>query len=229
MKDHCLYFQPILDVVAMRPHGYEVLSRFTDMASKRLTGPDKNLGHDQWTSLDANVAGILMKSLEKGQLSKPGLFVNVSASTLSSPSKFEEWAGMMEVFQQMYSGRLTLEVHEDVETDDLDACWPRLAGLGAAIAMDDACTSKATIERLIRFPWDVCKIDVHSLFSPVGDEVRNHADKNGTLLIVEQVETELQSIGVKMVGINLQQGFYHGHPKPIAHQFHIHRGGVVAC
>lgn len=229
MKDHRLYFQPILDVEAMRPHGYEVLSRFSDKAGKLLIGPDNTLGHDQWASLDANVAGLLMKGVEMGQIGKPALFVNVSATTLGSPSHFEEWARMMEVFQQIYSGRLTLEVHEDVETADLDACWQRLTGLGAAIAMDDAGTSKATIERLRQFPWDICKIDVHSLFSPIGDEVRNHADINGTLVIVEQVETELQSMGVKMAGINLQQGFYHGHPKPLAQEFNIHRGGVAAC
>lgn len=210
--------QPIVDVVAGRPVGFEALSRFTgpdgrpqrpDLVFARAAelglGPQFELA-----AVEAAIA-VLQHLPETAYLS-----LNLSTATLSD----ERCA---EALSAAPPERLVIELTEHDAVEDYDMIVDTLCHLrreGIRLAVDDVGAGFSSLQHILRLNPDVVKLDISLTRSIHADPARralgsgfvSFARELGASLVAEGVETEQERDALLGLGVHLMQGYLLGRP-----------------
>jgi diguanylate cyclase len=211
--------QPIVDLRSGLIHGYEALARFG------AKGSDSPL---QWFALadelgerEALERACLREALELfcRRPRNVHLAVNLSAPVLME----RETLQMLERARDL-SG-LIVEVTEEALVHNeaqLDAVLAPLRERGARIAVDDMGAGYSGLNQIMAVHPHYLKLD-RSLVSGIDTDndrsalvaaLANYAERVGSLLVAEGMETESELLTLMELGVPLAQGFYLGRPAP---------------
>jgi diguanylate cyclase (GGDEF)-like protein len=217
-------YQPIVELRNGRVIGYEGLVRPTPdsgfsnagelFAAAEASGRQTEL--DQ-TCLEVVVAGAASLSPETI------LSLNLSPRTLEAP-EFSV-AGLIRILER-YSitpNRVILELTEREEVDDLDRLRHNVAAARAAglrIAADDVGAGNAGLRLLSQMQFDIVKIDLSLVQGgpqqktslAVISSLQELAQRWGSWVIAEGVETPEQLELIRNLGISAAQGYLLGRP-----------------
>jgi EAL domain-containing protein (putative c-di-GMP-specific phosphodiesterase class I) len=99
----------------------------------------------------------------------------------------------------------------------------RFKNTGAKIAIDDFGTGYSNFDYLLKIKADYIKIDGSIIKLITKDEravdvvnsIVSYANKLKMKTIAEFISSEALSAKTKALGVNYQQGFYHGKPEPV--------------
>jgi EAL domain-containing protein (putative c-di-GMP-specific phosphodiesterase class I) len=209
--------QPIVDLSTNLVCGYEALARFPrDIA----WNPEQWFAHAHRVGMGValesaavHAATRLLPRLRAGI----SLAVNVSAPALLSS------ASIVELLTGAGSEQLVLEITEHqtiADPDRLAAVLARVRAAEVRIAVDDAGSGYAGLERILVLDPEVLKLD-RSLV----DGIAHHAGRQamceamvrftarmGTRLIAEGVETEADLKTLRHLGVGYAQGYLLGRP-----------------
>lgn len=210
--------QPIMRLQDAGTAGYEALCRFS---AKPYRPP--NFWFDDaaevglQSALELHVIEVALAIL-KDIPETCYLAVNTSPTTLATGkiSPLVEAAG---------GARVLVEITEHSAIDDIDVLLmeiDRLRDLGARIAVDDAGAGYSGLQQIIRLRPDVIKLDM-SLTQDVDKDLARRAlasamvqfahDTNARV-VAEGIETEAEMRTLKMLGVELGQGYHLGRPAP---------------
>lgn len=211
-------FQPVRDLATMHVVGYEALSRFggeelpdTWFARAATAG----LGVD----LEVAAVGNALARLDDVAAGRY-VAVNVSAEALCSDS-------LLDVLRRRGDGpdlsRVVLELTEQTGVPDYDLLRARVAwlrGHGARVAVDDAGTGHAGLQRIVEIAPDMIKLDRSLVRTVACDQARQamvqalvwYARRTGTSLVAEGVEDEEELAVLRDLGVLLGQGYRLGRP-----------------
>jgi EAL domain-containing protein (putative c-di-GMP-specific phosphodiesterase class I) len=197
--------------------GYEALARF----------PATFDGPESWfraaaaaglnTALESAAVHAALRLLPR--IPDPAsLTVNVSASALLDSTS------IVAMFTGPRAPRLVLEVTEHQRIEDpeaLDAKLTRIREAGARVAVDDAGSGYAGLERILALRPEVLKLDralVHSVAEHPGRQAMCQAmvgftRRVGADLVAEGVETTDDLLMLRALGVSHAQGYLLGRPR----------------
>ncbi len=154
----------------------------------------------------------------------PGLFVNIHASELESPTLVPDIVVLREKHPQL---RLTLEIHEGALADfaSVDRLRTQLSRAGVGIAYDDFGAGQARLLELAEAPPHYLKFDM--LFVRGIDSAPENKQRLLTSLVsvardllvqtvAEGVETAEEAEVCMRIGFTHAQGYFFGRPKPLS-------------
>jgi PAS domain S-box-containing protein len=204
-------FQPYIDLQTGEVVGYEALTRFHDG-----TRPDHKI-RDAWLAgLGVELEVVLATAaLDAADRMLPGveLSVNFSPETILSGRAAEVVRGR--------ERPVVVEVTEHTAIEDYVALRAALAACGPVkVSVDDAGAGFASLRHILELEPDVVKLDIGLIHGIDGDlarqalaaGMRHYAQRTGTLLIAEGVETEAEAATVRELGVHWGQGYYFGRP-----------------
>jgi EAL domain-containing protein (putative c-di-GMP-specific phosphodiesterase class I) len=212
-------FQPVVDLVSQRTVGYEALARGpigTELETPRaLFDAARAVGRlDELDWLCQRLA--LRAALQAGLRAPSVLFVNVEADT-SDFLPLDLRALYAEATAQM---AVAVELTERALTRRPAALLGRIAdmrALGCVLALDDVGIAPESLAMMSVLAPDVVRLDLAQLgarpdheLAAVVDAVAAHAERSGTTVLVERVETEAQARLADALGAGLGQGFMFG-------------------
>ena len=212
-------FQPVVDLVSQRTVGYEALARGpigTELETPRaLFDAARAVGRlDELDWLCQRLA--LRAALRAGLRAPSVLFVNVEADT-SDFLPLDLRALYAEATAQM---AVAVELTERALTRRPAALLGRIAdmrALGCVLALDDVGIAPESLAMMSVLAPDVLRLDLAQLgarpdheLAAVVDAVAEHAERSGTTVLVERVETEAQAALASALGAGLGQGFMFG-------------------
>lgn len=227
-----LYFQPKVNLASGQPVGAEALARWTHpelgaispaefIPVSEESGTIVELGN--WVLTEA------CRTLKEWHASQPGLRmgVNVCAYQLYS----EEFAKLVEALIERFSlpaDCLELEITEGVVMENPELMAERLNQLkdvGVRLAIDDFGTGYSSLAQLMRFPFDILKVDREFVknitTSPdsagLAKLIVSLGSHMNLQVVAEGAETEAQACYLRQLGCEVLQGFYYSHPLP-AHE-----------
>lgn len=209
--------QPIVDLGTNEVVGHEALARFPG-----------HLGWtpDQWfdaaervgmgTALESAAVHAALRLLPRLAPTE-SLAINVSAPALL------ESASIPELFTGPNGHRLILELTEHQRIDDperLNQALERVRDAGVRIAVDDAGSGYAGLERILSLNPEVLKLDrtlVRGVAGHAGRQAMCEAmvrftQRTGARLVAEGVETEDDLEALRSLGVSHAQGFLLGRP-----------------
>jgi diguanylate cyclase len=209
--------QPIVDVRSGAIHAYEALARFGE------TGADSPL---QWFALadelgerEALERACLREALElfARRPRDARLAVNLSAPVLIDP----ETLRMLERVPSLEG--LIIEVTEEALVHNeaqLDAVLAPLRERGVEMAVDDMGAGYSGLNQIMAVHPRYLKldrslitgIDVDHERSALVAALANYAERVGSLLVAEGMETESELLALIELGVPLAQGFYLARP-----------------
>lgn len=220
-------FQPIESLQTGTCCGFEALARLTHQG--RLVGPDNFL-----SALSADdrlcLFGVMLdESISLLKRSSPLLqplyvSINVEVSLLVS----EDFVDILQYFLERYDfegERLVLEILENEEVADFSSLHATLEGvrrLGLAIALDDIGSGYASLTKMRDLPIDIVKLDrsfsrdleMHPEDLMFVLSIMSLARGLGKRLIVEGIETPEVYDALRIMGIELGQGYAIAAPMP---------------
>ena len=218
------HFQPIVDLADSRTVGFEVLGR---SRIKGLELPRLMFAAAERLDQECALSEMLRtEGLQSGAklLARPSLFVNTHPSEILAPRFLES---IKELRRRFPSQALVIEIHEAAVTDiqalvDFRAL---LRELRMQLAFDDFGAGQARLLELTETSPDYVKFDMELIrgidsATPARKQtlaalVRMVADlKIATL--AEGIETGEEAAACRALGFDLAQGFYFGHPAPLA-------------
>lgn len=212
-------YQPIVDLQAARPVGYEALSRFSirpEMDAEAWFTSAAEIGKD----LPLEIRAIELALAHFHELpSHSYMALNVSAEGLVSRK-------LKEVLCDIPLERVVLEITEraPIRTyDSLLASLKYYRDRGARLAVDDAGAGYASFRHILVLQPDLIKLDKSLVRDIDTDPSRRElataliqfSNKTGSQLIAEGVETEAELSTLRAMGVVLAQGFYLGAPAPL--------------
>lgn len=208
-------FQPILDLQTGHVVGAEALSR--GPLNSDLERPDVLFGvaaaEGKTVPLDQLCISRAVASADR-LAAETAVFVNVEPSSLASPATRR--------LLRPLGDRLVLEVTErDLARDPaaMLRAVDQARGFGARIALDDVGVEPASVAMLGLVRPDVVKLDL-SLIQGQPDEsvgqiataVMAHAERTGSMVLAEGIETTAHVARARALGATLGQGFLFGRP-----------------
>lgn len=208
--------QPIVELSTEMVSGYEALARFPGTVWNPEAWFENAHRVGMGVALETAAVNAAIRLLPRLG-SEMTLAINVSAPTLvASPTILDSFTGAG-------SDRLIMEITEHQQVADQD----RLAGVlarvrdaGVRIAVDDAGSGYAGLERILLLAPEILKLD-RSLISGVAEHVGRQAmceamvrfaARTGTRLIAEGVETEADLATLRELGVGYAQGYLLGRP-----------------
>ncbi|MEA2461276.1 MAG: hypothetical protein QOH90_1453 [Actinomycetota bacterium] len=216
-------FQPIVNLKTAEVAGYEALSR--GPVGSRLERPDLlfdaarsygRVGDLDWVCR----ATALRTALDAGMGDPLTLFVNVEPETLTItlPESYKEtW------FEARSDLRVILEVNERSLTTgpaDLFRRVHEMRELGWGIALDDVGSTPRSVAMLPFLRPDVIKLDLNLLSERPRSElariihaVQGEAERRGTTILAEGIETDEDLERAMTMGATLGQGWLLGRPE----------------
>lgn len=210
--------QPIMDLASGDIDGYEALARFPDALGatpdRWFAAADRvGLG----TALESSAVQAAMRLLARLP-DRVSLGINVSAPALLARD------GIVEMFLRPEAPRLVLELTEHHDICDHDALWAALARVrerGVRIAIDDAGSGYAGLERILRLAPEILKLDralVNGIAEHPGRQAMCEAmvgftRRMGATLVAEGVETDADLCKLRALGVHHAQGYLLGRPQ----------------
>ena len=213
-----LVYQPIVRASQGSILAYEALLRST---APDITGPGDILELAERTNrlfevgraVRARAAQDLL-ALDAGVL----LFVNLHPADLEDPELYSRDAPL-----SAHSWRVVLEITERASVShlsSLDEHMRALRAMGYRIAVDDLGAGYAGLTTFARVRPEFVKLDaslvrdIHSasVQQLVVSTVLDLARELGALVVAEAIETELERNALKMLGVDVMQGYYFARP-----------------
>lgn len=163
---------------------------------------------------------------QESQFSSLVLSVNVSAQQMSSPTFEQELVAMIAAFG-ISSECLKLELTEGAlltNTEDVISKMRTLRDHGVLFSLDDFGTGYSSLSYLKHLPITQVKIDqsfIRDLLTESNDEaiaktIVTLGHSLGLHVIAEGVESDEQRTLLRSFGCDAYQGYYFGHPMPVA-------------
>ena len=206
-------FQRILDLETNRIVGYEALTRFDDgtLPKVRFAAAAR-----AGLAADYELAAI-RAAIAAGRTLPPGAFLslNISPSVLISDGH-----RLSEIIRRV-SRPLVLELTEHAVIADYPALLAALEKFRAhSIAVDDAGAGFASLRHILELKPAYVKLDVSLVRDIDTDATRQalaaglqyFAIRSGFRLIAEGVETQAQLDALRLIGVDLAQGYLLGRP-----------------
>lgn len=204
--------QSIVNATTGKVIGYEVLARSTQgwiSEALSLENFNKPVTVD-WRSVDREIIERLLFCTEHMAQLDGRFFINVSQETLVDSESFTYWKNKLLDLLWMVNLPITVEVVESVEDTVLESRWGEFERLGVTLALDDFGKQKSTLDRLKRYEWSFCKIDMKA--GEIAEEALEFCQAKSISVIAEQVESELFSQKAFEYGLEQHQGFLYGLP-----------------
>ena len=211
--DLSIAFQPVVDLTTRRVTGYEALSRF------RSGTPDVWFTRAREAGLGVALELAAAREAVRRLPELPSsayLAVNLSAATLCSDqaaSALRRWP----------VHRLVLEITEQTEVTTYVELLARIAQvrrLGGRVAVDDAGSGYAGLQRVLALAPDVLKLDLALVRGIATDPARQalasamrwFAARTGAALVAEGIENADDLETLCSLGIGYGQGYHLGRP-----------------
>jgi EAL domain-containing protein (putative c-di-GMP-specific phosphodiesterase class I) len=210
-------FQPIVALDSREIVGYEALSRF---AGEPQRGPDAWFAeaHEVGLGSDLELFAIRL-ACERSQALPDDVFmaVNVSPVTAERPDLLALLAGC-------HVDHVVLEVTEYARVEDYPrfrVAIARVRELGASLAVDDAGAGFASLRHILELDAELIKLDGSLTRSLEADPRRRSlaaaliefGRESGASVLAEHIESELQLIELRRLGVHYGQGYHLGRPQ----------------
>ena len=211
-------FQPIVEVKAQQIVGFEALTRFDDGVP-----PDVRFAEAMRAELAAQfeVAAIRM-AVEQSSALPPDAFLSLNIS----PRSLIERADEVHELLASTDRSLIIELTEHVRIENYPELRAAISGLGEHIrvAVDDAGAGFASMRHILELQPSFAKLDISLVRGIDADHLRQalasglnyYAQRTGCRLIAEGVETQAEADTLRVLGIELGQGYLYGRPQPPA-------------
>ena len=227
-----LHKQPILDLAAegQAHRRHEVLVRMVD-EDGRITLPGSFIPAAERYKLMPTVDRWVLTTLFERHhdlLNQPGhvTFVNISGGTISDDGFLPFVRGLLH-HHRVEPAALCFEITETAAIANLGKAVPvfqALKAVGCSFALDDFGSGLSSFTYLKNLPVDFIKIDgefVRDMAEdPIDRAMVEAINKIGHIMglrtIAESVEDQETLEGLKALGIDYAQGYWIGHPHPIA-------------
>ena len=233
----CVY-QPILDLGDYSVVGYEALAR--GPVGTELESPDALFGRAARAGLSSQLDQLcrdraIEGALRGGLVPPLSLFINIEPAALRVPDPLlthlpEIGAGQIRVIAEFTERALAARPAEVIAAVQ----WLRQRGCG--IALDDVGIDPRSLALLPFLAPDVVKLDLALVQQrlPTPDTahvvmaVGAEAERRGTAVLVEGIETEEQLLRARAMGATLGQGRLFGAPEELPKEIPAPRPAAVA-
>ncbi len=225
--------QPIRQLSAEGPNGFEVLLRMHDHAGD-LIQPDIFIPAAERYGLIADIdlwvlhgtLSALERNHRSGTNPAPSIvFVNVSANSIVKDGFVDQVSTLLKETCIDPAG-LCFEVTESGTMRNVDAALRfinRVRSIGSSVALDDFGVGFSSLGRLRHLPIDHLKIDgslireidTNPVDAAMVTAVQTLAAAIGITTIAEHIETESALEAITALGVDSGQGYFLGHPAPI--------------
>jgi len=213
-----MVYQPIWDLHAHRPVGFECLARFSGGPSR---SPDKWFMEAAEIGLGTLLELAAIRLAQSSLASFPDdiyLAVNASPKTILSGELSDTLVGMP-------AERIVLEITEHAHVEDYDGLSRALAPLrsrGVRLAVDDAGAGFSSLQHILQLRPDLIKLDMALTRNINLDPARRalasalvaFARNTNSRIIAEGVETASELDALRSIGIEKAQGYFLGRPMP---------------
>ncbi|WP_082884554.1 EAL domain-containing protein [Achromobacter insolitus] len=206
--------QPIVYGLTSEILAYEALARWR--RGEQIVGPMDLPTAPSWNHVDIEMLSAILADADTVADVAPRLFINVSAGTIADPECLSSWISHLAKVARRATFAIVIEITEGIRDDKLQEAWPQLKRLGVKLALDDFGGGRSSRARLLRYDWDYCKFEGHTVREPEIQEAIRYCHNNGILPIVERVEHQQSSEEFAGMGLHWQQGFLHGRPELVA-------------
>lgn len=209
-------YQPIFDLGAPRPSGFEALTRF---AIEPRRGPDV------WFAEAASVGrevDLELATIRAGLDALAALPRDVYVSVNAGPATAID-PGLYDLLRAFEPERIVLELIEHAAI----ACYAELGKalepirfLGVKLAIDDAGAGYSGLQHIVRLRPDILKLDVSLTRGIETDPAKrslaaammHFARETRALIVAEGIETEAEHATLRRLGIHRGQGYLLGRP-----------------
>lgn len=213
-----MVYQPIWDLHAHRPVGFECLARFSGGPSR---SPDKWFMEAAEIGLGTLLELAAIRLAQSSLASFPDhiyLAVNASPRTILSGELADTLVGMP-------AERIVLEITEHAHVEDYDGLLRALEPLrsrGVRLAVDDAGAGFSSLQHILQLRPDLIKLDMALTRNINLDPARRalasalvaFARNTNSRIIAEGVETASELDALRSIGIEKAQGYFLGRPMP---------------
>ena len=212
-------FQPIVALDSREIVGYEALSRFDGEPQR---GPDAWFAeaHEVGLGPDLELFAINLACGRSHALPDDVFMaVNVSPVTAERPDLLGLLAGC-------HVDHVVLEVTEHARVEDYPrfrVAIARVRELGASLAVDDAGAGFASLRHILELDAELIKLDGSLTRSLEADPRRRSlasaliefGRESGASVLAEHIESEMQLIELRRLGVEYGQGYHLGRPAPL--------------
>lgn len=223
--DLTLVYQPLVDATTHDMHGVEALVRWNRPGHGPVS-PEVFIPVAETSGLiEALGLFVLRKACETAkQWPELNISVNVSPGQFRNPA-FTDYVRYVMKQTEIDASRVTLEITEGYMIQNplrTRQSIERLKALGVKVALDDFGSGFSSIGYLRQFGFDRIKID-RSLITDLNAGKRQREMLQATVALArsldipvtaEGIETEEQSIAVRLFGCDTIQGYFFGRPMP---------------
>jgi len=225
-----LAYQPIYDTSDNHIYSFEALLRWRNPALGLVPAEEtiqvaEQIGIivelEDW--IIAQAIGDL-PALRKASKSKAKISINLSGLHFTEAHLADYLQGTLHK-NNLETQDLEIELTESTLIQDIDEgyfCAKSLTSLGISLAIDDFGTGYSSLAYLHQIPANIVKID-RSFTSRIEQSavtvtsIHNMLKSLDIKTLIEGVETQAQSNQLKAMGIQLQQGYHLGKPKPLSY------------
>jgi len=230
-NEFCLYYQPKVDMATGKVFGVEALIRWVH-PEKGIIPPLKFLPVIEDTQLEIEIGDWVIRQALKqlNEWQEQGIqlevSVNISSYHLQTPSFVADLEVALNLYPDVFSKSLQLEILESSALGDLNTIAGVLSAciyaLGVNIALDDFGTGYSSLTHLRNLPVHTIKIDqtfVRDVLDDpsdysIIDGVIGLAESFGRDIIAEGVETTEHGLILLIMGCNQAQGYGIAKPMP---------------
>jgi EAL domain-containing protein (putative c-di-GMP-specific phosphodiesterase class I) len=217
--DMDIAFQPIVELATREIVGYEALARFAPAPER---GPALWFAEAHEVGLGAELEmWAVRKACERSRDLPDGVFMAVNVSPRTA-----ERSDLLALLGGCRVDDVVLEVTEHARVDD----YPRfrhaleeVRDAGARLAVDDAGAGFASLRHILELDAELIKLDGSLTKSLEADPRRRSlasaliefGRESGASVLAEHIESELQLIELRRLGVRYGQGFHLGRPAPV--------------
>ena len=228
----CIYLQPQIDLDTKKIVSAEALVRWKH-PEKGMIPPFKFIpvfeNNGFISKLDSFVWEEAIKTIVRWRDEKRimvPIAINLSRVDVEQPDVVSEIIGLMKKYD-LGPKWIKLELTESMYSDENALIMERmqiLRDFGFKIAVDDFGSGYSSLHLLKKMPIDILKIDKSFLDIDENMDIKDeivirdvvsmgkHLDLQ---IIVEGVETEIQSDFLEAIGVDIVQGYFYGRPMPL--------------
>lgn len=227
-----VYYQPIYSVHEKCYNSAEALVRLHD-EELGFISPEEFIPMAEKNGLILEIGEFVFRSvcsmLSSRKLWERGLNyveVNLSVVQCMQDTLHERLIGIMEEYGVPYN-RINLEITETaaiVSKETLLQNMERLIARGTAFSLDDYGTGYSNISNIIKYPFNLIKLDKSMVMSAMEDERATLVLKHTIAMlkelkldiVAEGVENERQAKLLEDMGCDFFQGYYYSKPVPVS-------------